>query len=221
MDPITESKKLLVLVGSPRRNGNSALLAESVQRGAEEAGTQVKLRYIDDFITNFLRDCKSCRLPNGDCSIEDNFRTLFMEDFLTTDGVVFCSPIYWYGMSAQTKSFFDRTFCYYAAAYPDSAQVMDKMLHKRIGLVLASEETYPGVTLGIVHQLQEYSRYTHSEFIGVVHGIGNRRGEVADDPASPLDAAERLGRDLFKRSYSDYRSDTERSKKVWASGSAQ
>ena len=202
-------------MGSPRKTGNSATLAAAVQSGAEQAGNQVCLRHVDDYISHFLRDCRTCRLPNGECAIEDNFKTLFFDDFLKADGVVFCSPVYWYGLSAQTKAFFDRTFCYYAASYPDSASVIAQMSHKRIGLVLASEETYPGASLGIEHQIQEYSRYTHSEFVGVVRGAGNSRSEVSRDPSEPMLAAEQLGRDIFERKYSDYKIDTPRSGKVW------
>jgi multimeric flavodoxin WrbA len=212
---MNESRNLLVLIGSPRRAGNSAVLAGAVQRGAEQAGTRVALRFIDDFISSFLRDCRACRRPDGECAIADRFRSLFFDDFLPADGVVFCSPVYWYGLSAQTKAFFDRTFCYYAASYPSSAQVIERMARKRIGLVLASEETYPGASLGIVHMIQEYSRYTHSEFVGVVRGVGNSRSEVARDPGNPLFAAEQLGREIFDRTYSDYRLDTSRSGRVW------
>ena len=212
---MVDSKKLLILVGSPRRAGNSATLAAAVQRGAEAAKIEVSLRFIDDSTSSFLRDCRQCRLPNGECAIEDNYRALFFDDFLPADGVVFCSPVYWYGLSAQTKVFFDRTFCYYSASYPDSAQVMEQMTRKRIGLVLASEETYPGASLGIVHQIQEYCRYTHSEFVGVVRGIGNSRSEVVHDPRDPSMAAEQLGREIFNRRYSDFRIDTERSGQVW------
>ena len=207
--------KLLVLIGSPRRTGNSASLALAVQRGAEENGSSVSVRFIDDFVSNFLRDCRACRQPDGECAINDRFRSLFFDDFLPAEGVVFCSPVYWYGLSAQTKAFFDRTFCYYAASYPASAQVIEQMSRKRIGLVLASEETYPGASLGIIHQIQEYARYTHSEFVGVVRGVGNSRGEVTKDPSAPLLAAEQLGREIFQRSYSDFRLDTQRSGKVW------
>jgi multimeric flavodoxin WrbA len=216
---MTEPRKLLILVGSPRRAGNSATLAKAVQRGAESAGAQVALRFVDDFISSFLRDCRLCRLPSGECSIADKFRALFFEDFIPARGVVFCSPVYWYGLSAQTKAFFDRTFCYYAASYPDSARVIDGMSRKRIGLVLASEETYPGASLGIVHQIQEFSCYTHSEFVGVVRGIGNSRGEVGRDPSDPILAAEQLGREIFQRKYSDFQIDTQRSGRVWSTES--
>jgi len=208
-------KKLLVLVGSPRRTGNSAALASAVKTGAEENGTDVTLRFVDDHIQSFLRDCRTCRLPNGECSIEDRFRSLFFDDFLPADGVIFCSPIYWYGLSAQTKAFFDRTFCYYAASYPDSSEVIKGMSRKKIGLVLASEETYPGAALGIIHQIQEFSRYTRSEFVGFVRGIGNSRGEVSRDPHHPIAEAQNLGRNFFETRYSDFHLDTFRSGKVW------
>ncbi|MEZ0386250.1 MAG: flavodoxin family protein [Verrucomicrobium sp.] len=209
-------RRLLILVGSPRRNGNSATLAAAVQRGAEANGTLASVQHIDDFLTGFLKDCRTCRLPSGECGIQDGYRRIFFEEFLPADGVIFCSPVYWYGLSAQTKAFFDRTFCYYAASHPRSAEVMAGMSHKRIGLVLASEETYPGASLGIVHQIQEYSRYTHSEFVGVVRGHGNSRSEVAADPHDPLKAAEHLGRTFFESKYTDYRLDTPRSGRVWA-----
>jgi hypothetical protein len=92
---------------------------------------------------------------------------------------------------------------------------MKRMSGKRIGFVLVSEETYPGASLGIIHQIQEFSRYTHSEFVGVVRGIGNSRSEVTFDPTEPTLAAEQLGRDMFSRKYSDYRLDTQRSGRVW------
>lgn len=212
---MSKTKKLLVLIGSPRREGNSAALAQAVQRGAEAAGAQVHVRFIDDYVSGFLRDCRSCRLPDGECSNRDRYRELLFDEYLPAEGIVFCTPVYWYGVSAQTKAFLDRMFCYYSASYPASQDVIARMSRKRIGLALASEETYPGASLGIVHQIQEFSRYTHSAFVGVVRGIGNSRGEVVRDPESPLSAAEKLGRDLFVRTYSDYRMDTVRGSKIW------
>lgn len=211
-----QPNKVVILVGSPRRNGNSAHLAKFVERGVAKSGAQPVLRFADEFIRSFLRDCRTCRLASGECSIEDGFREVFFEDFLAADGIVICSPIYWYGLSAQTKAFFDRTFCYYASSYPGHELVHAKMTQKKIGLVLTSEETYPGGALGIIHQIQEFSRYTRSEFVGVVRGIGNSRGEVSLDPNQPEQAAEQLGRELLSRPYSDYSVDSQRETRVWS-----
>ena len=76
--------------------------------------------------------------------------------------MLFCTPIYWYGMSAQTAAFFDRSFSHYAGSGNGPEDVKTRMQGKRLGLAVASEETYPGAALGIVHQIQEFARYTHS-----------------------------------------------------------
>ncbi|MBK5199174.1 MAG: NAD(P)H-dependent oxidoreductase, partial [Methyloceanibacter sp.] len=123
--------------------------------------------------------------------------------------------IYWYGTSAQLKAFFDRTFCYYAASYPNSQQVIEGMKGKRIGLVLSSEETFPMVSGAVICQIQEFSRYTRSTFVGIVHGYGNARGDVLRDPNDPIKAARRFGNEFFERHASDYQIDTPRPGRVW------
>ena len=207
--------KAFVLSSSPRRNGNSSILAQSVREGLEESGHEVEFAYVDDFIRFFLRDCRECRKPDGECAIYDGFRSVFFERYLPADGFIAATPIYWYGASAQLKAFFDRTFCYYAASHPRSAEVTGGMLGKRVGLVLSSEETFPQVSASIVSQVQEFSRYTRSTFVGVVHGIGNARGDVYKDPLDPVACARRFGRDFFIRHATDYQLDTPRSGRVW------
>ena len=209
MNSSHQSKRLIVLVGSPRRDGNSATLAQAIMAGAAEACTDASLFFLDDYINGFLVDERHATPP------ADRYGELFLEHFLPADAAVFCTPLYWYGMSAQTKAFFDRSFSYYSSAYPDAEQVHQRMSGKRIGLAVASEETYPGAAMGIVHQIQEFSRYSHSEFVGLVHGAGNSRGEISRDPRNPLQAARELGREIFTRPYSDYRMDTPRSPQVW------
>lgn len=202
-------KRLLILVGSPRRDGNSAALGAAALRGAEAAGTQATLLFLDDYIGAFLPDLLRSPPPT------DRYSELFLEHFLPADGVLICTPIYWYGMSAQTKAFFDRSFSHYAGQGPEPERVKQRMTGKRLGLAVASEETYPGAALGIVHQIQEYARYTHSDFVGYVHGAGNLRGEIAADPRQPLQAAAELGTTFFTRKYSDYRVETPRARNVW------
>jgi multimeric flavodoxin WrbA len=207
--------KALVLSSSPRRNGNSALLAEAVRDGLVESGHDVQFVFAEDFLHGFLRDCRKCRKPDGECSIADGYREVFLDYYLPAEGFIAATPIYWYGTSAQLKAFFDRTFCYDAASYPQSANVIAGMQGKRIGLVLSSEETFPMVSGGIISQIQEFSRYTRSTFVGVVHGYGNSRGDVLRDPNEPIKAARRFGNEFFTRHASDYQIDTARPGRVW------
>lgn len=207
--------KAFILSSSPRRNGNSAALAEASARGLREAGHDVMLVHASDVVREMLRDCRTCRGADGSCSIDDGFRAAFFDGFLPSDGFIAATPIYWYGMSAQLKAFYDRMFCYIAASYPGSGDVVPRMTGKRIGLVLSSEETFPMVSAGIVTQTQEFARYTRGTFVGVVQGIGNARGDVAKDPAAPLEAAYRFGREFFTRHATDYQIDTPRAGRVW------
>ncbi len=208
--------KALVLSSSPRRNGNSALLARAVSEGLIEAGHETEFVYADDVLNGFLRDCRACRRPDGECSIADGFRSVFLDHYLPADGFIAATPIYWYGTSAQLKAFLDRTFCYYASSYPRSQEVISGMQGKRIGLVLSSEETFPMVSGAVICQIQEFSRYTRSTFVGVVHGYGNARGDVLRDPNEPVEMARRFGHEFFTRHATDYQIDTIRSPRMWS-----
>ncbi|MEO1127262.1 MAG: flavodoxin family protein [Cyanobacteria bacterium J06639_16] len=206
---------VLAISSSPRRNGNSYLLAEAALKGGQEIGHTTELVYLDDYLKGFLRDCRQCRNPEGHCTINDDFATLLQDKFLKADAVIFATPLYWYGISGQLKTFFDRIFCYIAASYPAASDVIDDLCGKRIALMLSSEESYVGAPLGVLHEIQEYARYTHSSFVGVVQGFGNRRGEVSQDPSDPINRAYHFGRRLFEIQVTDYRIDTSRPGSVW------
>jgi len=209
--------RLLVLSSSPRRDGNSRLLAQAAADGAQAAGHSTQLVHLDDHLRHFLRDCRQCRDAAGRCTIDDGYEALLRETVVPADAIVFATPIYWYGVSGQLKTFFDRMFCFIAESEPDSGHFVEGLVHKRIGLVLSSEETYPGAALGVIQEMQEYARYMHSEFVGVIRGIGNKRGDVLRDPSDPVAAARELGRTLFERPSTDYRLDTVRPGSTWAS----
>jgi multimeric flavodoxin WrbA len=215
--PDPPRRTVLVLASSPRRDGNSARLAAAAADGARLAGHETHLEHLDDHMSHFLRDCRRCRDADGRCTIDDGYEALLRERVLEAEGIVFATPIYWYGVSGQLKTFFDRLFCFIAASEPDADRFVAGLTRKRLGLLVSSEETYPGAALALVHELQEYARYTHSDLVGVVRGIGNKRGDVLQDPADPLAAARELGRTLFDRQATDYRIDTERAGSTWAS----
>jgi len=80
--------KAFVLVASPRRDGNSALLAQEMAEGLREAGHEATLLHADDFLSGFLRDCRKCRGADGECTIEDGFRSVFLERYLPAEGFV-------------------------------------------------------------------------------------------------------------------------------------
>lgn len=207
--------KVLALSSSPRKDGNSRLLAQAVLDGAAAAGHEVEMVDLADVVTAPLRDCRVCRRDDGACSIADGYERLILDQVVPADAVVYATPLYWYGISGQLKIFIDRIFCYMKSDYPDWKAVRDGLIGTRMVVAVSSEESYPGAVGGVTAQMQEYARYTHNDLVGVVRGIGNTRGEVDRDPARPLEQAHELGRRLFAERYTDHRIDTSRSNVVW------
>jgi NAD(P)H-dependent FMN reductase len=217
------ARRIVILCASPRLDGNSRVLADALAGGAVDAGHGAEVLELGPTMNGMLRDCRSCRRADGSCSIEDRYEELLFDHVLPADAVVYATPLYWYGMSASLKNFFDRLVCYISASYPRQEKVVAGLKGKRVALLLASEECFPGAALSLVGQLQEIARYFGQEFVGVVNGVGNTRGEVRFDPAGPVDAARRLGAQIFDLHYSDYDVDAVRPNAVWpqARGSAE
>jgi len=134
------------------------------------------------------------------------------EQLAKADALVYATPLYWYGMSATLKNFFDRMICYMSASNPRSTEVVEKLRGKRVALLISSEERYPASPMSLILQIQEISRYMYQPFVGVVQGFGNKRGEVQYDPLDPVGAAAKLGaghlRSLPQRLPSRYRQDS-------------
>lgn len=100
--------KILVLTGSPRKNGNSATLADHFIKGAKEAGHEV-VRFDAAFKkVHPCIACNSCGM-NGPCVFKDDFEFV-RKHIVEADCVVFATPMYYFGISAQLKAVIDRFY---------------------------------------------------------------------------------------------------------------
>lgn len=100
--------KILVLTGSPRKNGNSSTLADNFIKGAEEAGHTV-VRF--DAAFKKVHPCIACNKcgMDGPCIFKDDFEFV-RENIVDADAVVFATPMYYFGISAQLKAVIDRFY---------------------------------------------------------------------------------------------------------------
>ncbi|WP_294435295.1 flavodoxin family protein [uncultured Victivallis sp.] len=100
--------KILVITGSPRKNGNSSTLAEHFIRGAEEAGHEI-VRF--DAAFKEVHPCIACNKcgMNGECVFKDDFEFV-RKHILDAGMVVFATPMYYFGISAQIKAVIDRFY---------------------------------------------------------------------------------------------------------------
>ncbi|AKN33810.1 flavodoxin [Clostridium carboxidivorans P7] len=101
--------KVLVLTGSPHKKGTSSLLADEFIRGAKESGNEVS-RF--DAAFEDVHPCIGCgKCENGknSCVFKDDINKL-NPLLLEADRIVFVSPVYSWGLTAQLKAVIDRAF---------------------------------------------------------------------------------------------------------------
>lgn len=98
--------QVLGISGSPRRNGNTELLIREFMRGAEAGGHKTELFILSELKISPCTSCGSCQ-KTGKCIIIDDMQ-LMHKKLLEADCIVFASPIYFGGVSAQLKAFIDR-----------------------------------------------------------------------------------------------------------------
>ena len=100
------SKKIVVITGSPRKNGNSFAMTEAFIQAAEEKGHSVTRFDAAAMNVGGCHACETCYKSGKACSFDDDFNTI-APAILEADAVVFAMPVYWYSIPAQIKAVTD------------------------------------------------------------------------------------------------------------------
>ena len=147
--------RITVLIGSPRRKGNTALLAQAF---AEGTGGSAELLYAADYDIRPCLGCNACYTSEGHaCAQKDDMGSVY-EKLLRTDTLVIASPVYFYGISAQLKALVDRLHTPLRNEFPV----------KRLGLILVGAASLPDLFDPIVLQYRMICRFFHLEDLGMV-----------------------------------------------------
>jgi len=102
-------KNVLIISGSPRKNGNSQMLCEEFKRGAEGKGNSVEIIRLSEKKIGYCSACNYCMKNNGICILMDDMAEI-LKKFINADVLVLATPVYFYGICAQMKTFIDRTY---------------------------------------------------------------------------------------------------------------
>lgn len=143
-------KNILIISSSPRKNGNSQMLCEQFKKGAEEKGHTVTLIRLMEKKIGFCRACDGCMRNDGTCVLNDDMEEI-LKLFQKADVLVLATPVYFYGISAQMKTFIDRT-------YPIWQHLGKKEVYYIISAGLGEDiiERSLGDLDGFVEHLEEY-----------------------------------------------------------------
>jgi multimeric flavodoxin WrbA len=98
--------KVIGVVGSPHRHGNTTQLMEFALKAAEEVGAQTELVHLLDYK---FSPCVGHSVCKGACLIDDDMSKRITPKVVEADGIILGTPVYFGTMAAQLKAFIDRT----------------------------------------------------------------------------------------------------------------
>lgn len=166
-------KNILIISASPRRGGNSDTLCDRFAEGARESGNVVDKIFLKDKKIGYCTGCGYC-FDAHKCSQKDDMTGL-IEKMLAADVIVFATPVYFYSMDAQMKTFIDRT----TPRYED-------MTNKEFYFILTAADTDKK---NMERTMEAFRGFTEDCLVGakeagVIYGTGAWKiGEINNTPA--------------------------------------
>ncbi len=176
-------KTVLIISTSPRKGGNSEILADEFARGAKEGGHQVEKICLHDKTINFCKGCLACQKTQR-CVIRDDADAIArkMKD---ADVLVFATPIYYYEMCGQMKTMLDRANPLFPSEYA----------FRDIYLLASAAENDESAVDGAVNGLKGWiACFEKARLKGVVRGVGATNPGDIRQHASALEAAYAMGK---------------------------
>lgn len=175
------TKEILILSGSPKKDGNTAILVDWFAEGARSKGARVEI-----VRTAFLKykstGCTSCRAcqkrAKYECVINDEAKPVLAR-MAKVDVIVMATPLYFYGASAQLKLVFDRMFSLYK--WDNKAGTMETPLKGKTLVLIAS--AFEDVGLDVLRQpFALTAKYTGMEFASLLVPNAGESGDIKHLP---------------------------------------
>lgn len=183
------SKQILVIKGSPRKNGNTSAMADALIKGAKESGNEVTEVCLKDKKIGDCFGCGACQGNGGNCVQKDDMTQIY-EAMKKADVIVLASPVYFYTWTSLMKRMIDRTFA-----------VLPLLENKKFYLLSAGAATGEEYMQTMIDSFRQYvSCFTAggNEEGGILFAYGTN-GPTDVKEMSVLEEAYRTGLNLFCR----------------------
>ena len=152
-------KRVLILSASPRKGGNSDTLCNQLMEGAQQDGHQVEKIFLKEKKINYCTGCGACYNRGNGCSQKDDMENM-LNKMIDADVIVMATPVYFYTMNGQMKTFIDRTcsryteinnkeFYFIVTAADDDKALMTRTIEEFRGFLYCLEgATEKGIIYG-------------------------------------------------------------------------
>ncbi len=163
-------QKIEILIGSPRKRGNTFSLAEMLIQNLNKEKTISDITYLYDYEIKPCNDCRACKTGKMECIIDDDMKEIY-QLLENSDIIIIGSPIYWFGPSAKTKLMLDRFRPYFTNK---------KLAGKRAALLLPARTGEPDCNLTIEMFMRSFEALG-IKYIGAVTAKAYDIGEAGKD----------------------------------------
>lgn len=176
-------KSILAFMGSPRKNGNSTMLAKKIAEGAQAEGARVESFYLHKMKISPCSACDTCKAADDRfCVIKDDMQKLYPK-IIAADALILASPIYFFTVCAQLKLFMDRC---YALGGPSGYPFKGKKI--AIALTYGDVDPFRSGAVNALRTFQDAFAYLEADITGYVYGTGLEQGEIAKNKAAMKEA---------------------------------
>jgi multimeric flavodoxin WrbA len=185
--------KVLGIMGSPRRQGNTEILLDKALEGAREAGAEVEKALVSKLKISPCLEIYAC-LKDGNCSIKDDMQLLYKK-LLEADHIIFASPIFFYSITSQAKAVIDRCQALWVRKHVLDMGKEDKRVRRGLFISVGATrgtKLFDGAVLTVKYFFDAIGVKYSGDLL--VRGIDNK-GQIGEHPAA-LEDAFRLGQKL-------------------------
>ena len=169
--------KILALIGTPRKGGNTDILVDKLLEGAEKKEHVYEKIYLYRYNISSCKACNICKKDNYVCTMKDDMQKIYSK-IDTADVIIFGTPNYWFGPSAKMKLLIDRLLPY----------TSNKNLEEKYGILIAAAADGPEACGPLLEMFRLSFEYLNMKFIGHVLGTAYEKKEIVNDKRSMSDA---------------------------------
>ena len=166
--------KILILNGSPRKKGNTAILVEELTNILEESDDEVTIFQLNDLKINPCQGCFWCYKDFPLKCVQDDVMNTLYPTVLDSDIIVFASPVYWFNYSGQLKLFIDRL----VALHVKGGHALDGKKFASVFVYGDSSVEGSGVQ-NAINSIKHLIHYFKGENLGIAHGTADNIGDAA------------------------------------------
>lgn len=166
-------KNVLIISASPRKNGNSDVLCDRFAQGAKESGNKVEKVFLASKNIGYCSGCGVCNSTHK-CVKNDDMAGV-LDKMVNADVIVLATPVYFYTMDGQMKTFIDRTV-------PRYTEITDKDFY----FIMTAADTEKA---NLSRTIESFRGFTEdcldgAREAGIIYGVGAWNvGEIKTTPS--------------------------------------